>query len=351
MPADLLCASFTQFDYVPRMRSVLLLMLALCATGCASARASEVSIIAFGSCLRQDRPAPIFDAINERDPDVFIFIGDNVYADTEDRVRFEEVYAQKAAIQGYQQLRAQSHVLATWDDHDFGKNDAGAEYQQKQVAKQIMLDFYGEPVASERRERDGVYTSYILGDEGRRVQIILLDTRWFRSPLELDPTETRRRYKPTDDTTSTILGPEQWAWLETELRQPADLRIIASSIQVIPNQHKFELWGNFPHERDRLLSLALAHGPTVLISGDRHFAEMSRFDRDGRSVWDVTSSSLNASSQGNRNEPNRHRVGPFVGENNFGLIRIDWAARTVSLELIGEAGQTLHREPGPVLSR
>lgn len=333
------------------MRIVFLLALTLFAVGCASRRAPEVSTIAFGSCLRQDRPALIFDAINQRRPDVFVFLGDNVYADTEDRTRFEEVYAQKAAIPGFQQLRAQSRILATWDDHDFGKNDAGTEYPRKQLAKQIMLDFYGEPAASKRRAREGVYTSYLFGSEGRRVQVILLDTRWFRSPLEIDPTEQRRRYKPTTDTSTTILGAEQWAWLESELQQPADLRIIASSIQVIPNQHKFELWGNFPHERERLLELALAHGPAVIISGDRHFAEMSRLDRDGQSVWDVTSSSLNASSQGNRNEPNRHRVGPFVGENNFGLIEIDWVARAVSLSLVGESGQTLHREPGPVLSR
>jgi alkaline phosphatase D len=333
------------------MRIRLLLVMAVLLTGCASARQPEVSTIAFGSCLRQDKPAPIFDAINARKPDVFVFIGDNVYADTEDRARFEEVYAQKAALPGFQTLEAHSLILATWDDHDFGKNDAGVEYPQKQLAKQIMLDFYDEPAQSDRRRRDGVQTSYVFGPAGRRVQVILLDTRWFRSPLELDPTEQRRRYKPTADTSTTILGPAQWAWLEEELRQPADLRIIASSIQVIPNQHKFELWGNFPHERERLLDLALAHGPTVIISGDRHFAEMSRLDRDGTTVWDVTSSSLNSSSQGNRNEPNPYRVGPFVGVDNFGMIEIDWTSRKVTLLLVDGSNTPVHAEsfsiPGP----
>jgi alkaline phosphatase D len=36
-------------------------------------------------------------------------------------------------------------------------------------------------------------------------------------------------YIPHADPSTTILGEEQWEWLEQPLRQPADLRIIASS--------------------------------------------------------------------------------------------------------------------------
>jgi alkaline phosphatase D len=112
----------------------------------------------------------------------------------------------------------------------------------------------------------------------------------------------RGQYKATTDTTTTMLGETQWKWLEAELRKPADVRIIASSIQVLPDEHGSEKWGNFPHERTRLFRLirdTKANG-VVLISGDRHLAEIMEIDsaRSGNSypIYEVTSSSLNAPS-------------------------------------------------------
>ncbi|MFX9912103.1 hypothetical protein ABTP43_20035, partial [Acinetobacter baumannii] len=84
-------------------------------------------------------------------------------------------------------LRAQVPVVATWDDHDYGEDDAGGEYPMKEQSRRIFLDFWGEPVDSLRRERDGVYTSYTFGPEGRRVQLILLDLRYNRAPIATSP--------------------------------------------------------------------------------------------------------------------------------------------------------------------
>jgi len=38
--------------------------------------------IAFGSCLRQWKPQPVWQGIISSNPDLFIFLGDNVYTDT-----------------------------------------------------------------------------------------------------------------------------------------------------------------------------------------------------------------------------------------------------------------------------
>ncbi len=315
--------------------------------GAPHARADEttpIERIAFGSCLRQERDVPIFDAINNVKPDVFIFLGDNVYADTTDEAVFLKKYAQLAEKPGFVKLRESSQVLAIWDDHDFGENDAGREFAHVDLAKRIFLDFWGEPLDSQRRSRDGIYDALVFGPPDRRVQIILLDTRTFRDPLELDPTQTRKRYIPTTDTSRSILGETQWAWLAEQLKTEAAVRVIASSIQVLTEEHQFEKWMNFPHERDRLMKL-LDNAPpalTLVVSGDRHFAEISRSDSlTGRPIIDITSSSLNASGWGNRNEPNRWRISPFVGDNNFGLIEFDWTARTARLALLGEAGNPL----------
>lgn len=310
------------------------------------ARADEqvISRIAFGSCAKQDQPQPIWDAVAETRPQLFLFLGDNIYADTQDMDVMRAKYRQLGEQPGYQKLKQTCPVLATWDDHDFGADDSGAEYPVKRQSQQIFLDFFDAPADDPRRSREGVYSARVSGPEGKRVQIILLDTRYFRSPLKKgyqpgEPGEGRRgRYLPQDDATTTILGKAQWKWLEEQLKTPAELRIIASSVQVIANDHAWESWANFPHERERLLRLirdTRANG-VLFLSGDRHLAEISRLPADapngvGYPLYDITSSSLNAPS-GNKtkagtrfgNEINSHAVGRPYFEVNFGTIHVDW---------------------------
>jgi alkaline phosphatase D len=50
----------------------------------ATAAEMPLSRIAFGSCANQDRPQPIWDAVVEIKPQRFVFLGDNIYADTPD---------------------------------------------------------------------------------------------------------------------------------------------------------------------------------------------------------------------------------------------------------------------------
>src|SRR5438132_2719986 len=133
--------------------------------------------IAFGSCAHQDRPQPIWDAVVAARPDLFLFIGDTVYADTTDMQVMRATYARLAALPGYQKLLKTCPVLATWDDHDYGRNDAGAEYPKKDEAQAAFLDFFGVPKDSPRRKQEGVYHAEVFGPPGKRVQIILLDTR------------------------------------------------------------------------------------------------------------------------------------------------------------------------------
>jgi alkaline phosphatase D len=174
-------------------------------------------------------------------------------------------------------------ILATWDDHDYGANDVGREYPMREESEQVFLDFFEVPEESPRRSRPGIYDAVMFGPEGKRLQVILLDTRYFRSELPRNPKEdwpTKGRYTPVDDVEATMLGEAQWEWLEEVLREPTDLRILASSIQVIPSEHEWEKWANFPLERERLLALLGEAGAerTLVISGDRHIGEMSRVE-------------------------------------------------------------------------
>ncbi len=319
-----------------------------------------LSRIAFGSCAKQDKPQPIWEAVVETKPQMFLFLGDNIYGDTDDMNVLRAKYALLGDQPGYQKLKQTCPVLGTWDDHDYGANDAGAEYPMKRESQQIFLDFFGVAKDDPRRTQEGVYSSHIFGPVGKRVQIILLDVRYFRSRLKtgFQPGEPgdgfRGKYVPNTDADATMLGAAQWSWLEQQLKVPAELRVIGSGLQVLADEHGSEMWGNFPADRQRLFRLirdTRANG-VVLLSGDRHLAEIARLPADhkdgiGYPLFDITSSSLNAPS-GNftkslirfANEVNSYRVGLTYFDVNFGSIAIDWDAAdpVVRLQVREELG-------------
>ena len=279
---------------------------------------APVERIAFGSCIREHRPVPAFDAINAFDPDVFIFLGDNVYGDTDDMDVLGAKYEKLGNIPGFQRLRDNARLLYLWDDHDYGRNDAGSEWAFKDQAKTVMLDFFREPVDSARRQREGNYDAVTLGPVGQRVQFILLDTRYFRSELLIDPEASPKNYLPNTNEGATILGEAQWDWLQETLTEPADIRIICTSIQLLATDHRFEKWSNFPVERERLLDLLKDIPDALVISGDRHSAEVSLFAYpDNRVLPEVTASALNQARGLGEPEPNRYRAGPFGAGTEF----------------------------------
>ncbi|MEM7013546.1 MAG: alkaline phosphatase D family protein, partial [Verrucomicrobiota bacterium] len=214
-----------------------------------------INRILYGSCIKQERPIPIFERILEREPDVFVFLGDNIYADTTDMEVMREKYAKLGADEGFKRLAASCEILATWDDHDYGVNDGGAEYEKRGEAQIEFLDFWKVPADSPRRDREGIYNARIIGPEGKRVQFIMLDTRYFRSQLKAGERRVGGKYYPDDNPELTMLGDAQWRWLEEQLLQPADLRIIGTSIQFVAGAAGQETWSNLPLQRRQLLDL------------------------------------------------------------------------------------------------
>ncbi len=313
--------------------------------------ADSISRIGFGSCTKENRDQPIWNSIVDSKPDVFLMIGDNIYADTVDMGVMREKYQMLAAKPGFKQLRDATSFLATWDDHDYGKNDAGAEYPMKAASREVFLEFWGKGHPDQQYGDEGVYSSLLVGKEGHRVQILLLDTRYFRSQLQREKIDRKMTYVPVSGEGVTMLGERQWQWLEQQLKQPADLRILASSIQVIPSEHRWEKWSNMPQERERLFKLigtTQANG-VIIISGDRHLGELSMIPNSaaGYPLYEITSSSLNMPIGGNDNEPNRHRIAEAnFGKANFGMILVDWEQDdpVITLELRDLNGETVRAE-------
>ena len=302
-------------------------------------------IVAFGSCNMPQEPNPFWDDILVDNPDVWIWGGDIVYADTDDVERLRTIYAMQDTIAGYAKLRNQVPIIGTWDDHDFGVNDGGSDFSIKAESQQVFLDFMGVPEDSERRNRAGVYASHEYEVPEGKVKIIVLDTRYFRSELIKDE-DSKKRYKPNTDATATILGKAQWQWLENELNQSdADFNLIMSSIQVLSGEHGFETWGNFPLEVEKLEEVIAQSGAkgVILLSGDRHISEFSRADVAGLSypLVDFTSSGLTHSYFSFSSEPNQYRVGDVVSDKSYGVITFDFGKKEAVMEMKGDNGVVL----------
>ena len=310
-----------------------------------------VQRVAFGSCIDQTKPAPLLDAITARRPDLMIFGGDTVYASpvpwSERTLR--QAYATLAARDEFARLRAAVPALAIWDDHDYGSNDGGAEFAHKEAAKAAFLDFWRLPADDPRRQRPGLYHAVVLGPVGRRVQVILLDGRSFRS--ELKKTDQRNapgkeRYVPDEDRSKTMLGEAQWLWLEDQLRQPAEVRLLVSGVQVVAEGHGWESWGNLPRERERLSRLVerTAARGVVLLSGDRHLGAIYRQPRvNGYPFYELTSSGITHAFSGAR-EAGPNRLTDLVTVENFGSVDIDWAQGWLVLALHDYTGKTVRRQ-------
>ena len=304
--------------------------------------------IAFGSCNKQNTENLLWDDILAHKPSVWIWGGDNVYADTRDMEKLKSDYTTQLNNRGYNALVKSTKILGTWDDHDYCLNDGGIEFDKKKESQQLFLDFMGVSKNDSRRNREGVYHSEIIKTDKGSIKIIVLDTRYFRTGLVPD-TETKKRYKPNTDLNGSVLGEMQWQWLTEELKtSKADFNLIVSSIQFLSAEHGFETWGNFPNEVEKLQKLIVeseAKG-VLLLSGDRHISEFSKINLEGLSypLIDFTSSGLTHSYSSFRGENNKYRVGEVVSEISFGLLKFNFEDQTITMEMRGDTNVILQEK-------
>lgn len=281
-------------------------------------------------------------------PDLWMWIGDNVYADTHDMDSMQLFYTMQKNHPDYQKMMQAFPIIGTWDDHDYGTNDGGKYFSKKKESKEQLLEFLDIPAGAEVRKHEGVYQSFVYGSGKQKIKIILLDTRNFRDTLGRSK-EKGKRYVVNEE--GDILGEEQWTWLEKELKSSdAQLHIIASSIQFLANEHIFEKWGNFPKARLRMLDLISKVKPVnaFFVSGDRHMAEISKLNLTGLDypLYDFTSSGLTHTWSTPWEEKNSLRVGELVIQKNYGLINIEWKKKgpVVTIQARGKDNTVFEEE-------
>lgn len=319
--------------------------------------------ILVASCFDEEKEDSVtMRTVAAEEADLFLMIGDNVYGDRDGRNyvnnqpnldELRESFADLAAREDFQLVRAKHPMMVAWDDHDYGANDAGREFPFRRLAERIHERFWGlenEDVGA----WPGTYYARSFGPEGQRVQIIMLDTRFFRSALT--PTDEwgktgKERYLPSEDPDQDMLGNDQWTWLENRLQDKADLRLIVSSIQVLPTDgHGWEAWSRLPVERQRLYDLVRGTGANgvVFVSGDRHTSFLYRDDAALQyPVHEITASSMNVAFAQTSSERDSTQLGDGYPPENFGAIEIDWEAGEVRLAIKSNTGEAVNEVAAP----
>ena len=291
-----------------------------------------------GSCLDQEFEQNIWSSIQKENIDGFIFLGDNVYGDLPSGklTKMEKAYAmQKTMLPKW--LMNEKDILAIWDDHDFGLNDGGGDYPLKDDAKKMFLNFWNIPSEDSRRNRKGIYFKKTKEIEGLKVELIGLDTRYFRSKLK----GKKNAYKQNKDLEATVLGQDQWVWLEASIfNSNADIILLLSSIQILATNHPYEKWDNFPLERQRLLLLianASKSKTIIAVSGDRHRAGIYQ----NENFVEITASSMN--KPGSKfAETDPLLLGETYPKMNFGTLNIEPNKNKVTVSILDENGLTLN---------
>jgi len=268
----------------------------------------------FGSCLHQDHPQEIWKSIHKEQIDRFFFLGDNVYGDSPlgSLKKMEKAYAkQKTILPAW--LKS-IEVDSIWDDHDFGQNDGGSSYKLKKQAQKLYLNFWEISNADIRAKREGIYFEKKITLNNKVIQLIGLDTRYFRSDLK----GRKGNYLNNYDDKATVLGNKQWKWLENKINEQSDITIIASSIQILAKEHKYEKWENFPKEREKLLKLIKqSNKKIILVTGDRHRGGIYKLNN----LIELTASALNRPGS-NFEEKDKLLLGKTHNEVNYGILEI-----------------------------
>jgi alkaline phosphatase D len=225
-----------------------------------------VTRIAFGSCSNQNDQQPLWTDVLAQKPDLWIWSGDTVYADWGGRDEtVASSYQKLLALPDFANLRQVTPMIGTWDDHDYGHDEADGRLSYKQESQRQFQDFYDIPVDHSLREREGVYASYEFGDDQQKIKVILLDNRYHKN---LDPS-------------APLLGEQQWQWLEQEFKKStAHLHIIVSSLSIFsPTMPYTQEWNEFPREVKRLQELLKNYKvkAPLFLTGDKHFSTIFKY--------------------------------------------------------------------------
>ena len=282
--------------------------------------------IAFGSCAKEaEGSGRVWSRIESLEPDALVLLGDTPYIDTTELSVQRRRYREFTAFKPFAQLAAHIPVYATWDDHDFGRNDTDGRLEGKANSRQAFGEYRPNPSVGEHGE--GIYTSFRSGP----VEVFLLDARWF----------ARTQGKEGD---WSLLGVQQWDWLKASLKaSTAPFKVLCTGMvfndSVRPGKH--DCWGVYPQEYTRLRELVDPIEGVVLVSGDVHWSrELEHGQTKGWPLVEFVTSPVHEHLIAAAN-PDHPWLRWSRGEvNSFLVIDADNDAMRVSF--MNAAGEVLH---------
>jgi alkaline phosphatase D len=306
---------------------------------------ATIKLVAFGSSANQNLPQPLWTTLLGHNPDLFLFMGDTVQTLKPEQKPMAEQFKKLNRIPEFRAFREKIPFLVTWNDQDYGQEHGGADFSGKDTSKKEFLRNWTYIRDSIAMGQPGIYHAKIIGPKKKQVQLIMLDTRSFRSPLTLEEDAAKSSIKitPNIDAKATVLGEDQWNWLEEQLKRPAQVRFIVTSIPLIAAEHGVEKWSNFPKDRQRFFDLLKkTHANNVVIfSGDRHQSSISKTAlKDWGTLYDITASPINEPAESAEDDASFE--GKAFNVESFGLAHIDWPGKRITLQLRDKDNKVLN---------
>ncbi len=261
--------------------------------------------MAFGSCAGDD-DQPIFNAVRAWSPDVFLFAGDNHYANSSDLSALRQHYRWVRERPARGQLLAEASTLAVWDDHDYVGNNTDGTEPGRVFALEAFREYWANPSYG-TEQTPGVFTRYAYGD----VDVFLLDDRYYR------------------DLDDSITGDEQEAWLfDALLTSTAVFKMVLSGSQ-FTLEGSGDSWAVYPEAQTRLREHIADNDidGVVLLSGDVHRSEFRVIPPTfgGYPLPELTSSPM-ARSNSSCNAMHTEVVQCFDSGDMFLGVEVDTAA-------------------------
>lgn len=278
----------------------------------------------------------IFDKIYNDHPDFMVWMGDNTYlreVDWNSKTGIVHRYSHTRSLKELQPLLGSVHHYAIWDDHDYGPDNSDRSYWMKDFSLEVFKQFWVNPNYG---PGGGISGTFYWND----VQFFMMDNRWFRTPNNLK-TEKRE-----------FLGEQQLEWLIDALStSEASFKFVVIGGQVLNPvvEDWSENYAKYDDERQQLLEAIRINEiqGIIFLTGDRHFAELSRMDREGTyPLYDLTVSALTAGPTGDRSidEANKYRVpGTYYGQRNYALLNITGPRneRVLNIQLKNNKGEMI----------
>lgn len=239
---------------------------------------------AFGSCARLqiDTEQRIFSVAQALEPDLMFFLGDNVYADTDQPAALADLHRRQREVERLKPLIRSTPSFAIWDDHDFALNDSDRTNPIREESLRIFKQYWANPSYG-TAQTEGIFFKYAYGG----VDFFFLDGRYYRDPAD-DP----------DVPGKTMLGAAQKAWLKDELRASrAPFKVLVSGGGFSKAERGGDSWAVYTHERDEIFDFIRDQRIEGVfgISGDSHMGELNcvpRSEQGGYDFYDLCSSPL-----------------------------------------------------------